>query len=169
LTNPRKENVMQRSLLRTLASCVAALGLLAATASSATAAPEVIRDTCSTSGGKYSTTVKYRDTGGAGSGYYPWVFGTNGPPIDSVRFVWMQGQRTSGGTVYMTAGIMEKTGIKGNTAYTVGPEWTGYAGPVWITRNPSVDGDTDEKVSIMSVYFNINGEERGCQMVTRQP
>jgi hypothetical protein len=158
---------MRRSLWRTLASCLTALGLLGASASSASAAPEVIRDTCST--GKYSTTVKYRDTGSSGSAYYPWVFGTNGPPIDSVRFVWFQGQRTSGGTNYVVAGIYEKTGIKGNTAYTVGPDWTQYAGPVWITRNPSVNGDTDEKTSIMSVYFNINGNERGCQMVTRQP
>ena len=161
---------MHRSRLwRTIATCITALGLMAASASSALAGPTVIEDHCTTAGGKRNATVKYRDTGSAGSAYYPWVFATGGEPISSVRFVWMQGQRTSGGTTYMTAGIYEKKGIQGNTSYAVGPDWTEYAGPVWITRNPSVNGDTDEKVSIMSVYMKANGKEVGCQMITRQP
>lgn len=65
-------------------------------------------------------------------------------------------------------GISAEDDLDGNKTY-VGRSWTKDAF-VWITRNESVNGTTEEKTSILHVTMRIKGDKKfRCRIVTRQP
>lgn len=159
--------------IKALMVAMSAVALVLVLAVPASAVAPKIPASCATSmnGERYYAESSFTHVGSiSGSAYYLSYFKTGGGQIDQVDIVLHQAAiHEETGIPYPIYGAYAKRGLNGNTAFFVGPEWTGNS-IVWITPNESLDGNTDEKVAILEARFHVGGAQVGkCQMMARQP
>lgn len=99
------------------------------------------------------------------AGYYLAQVKTGHASGGTNKVIVQQGRVRPGGFVYPVPGGYEKTGLASGTFYTLRPKDTGH-GLVYISKQPAMNGNPEERAAIFTVQFGKGGSCRGS---ARQP